>query len=820
MIRRVLAWSAAIVGVLLVVVLGALVFGLRASLPTLDGEADLPGLERRVTVDRDEQGVATILASSEADAVRALGYVHAQDRFFQMDLARRAASGRLAEVIGSPGASSDVAARRVGLHRTADAVLAALPKRHARLLAAYTAGVNAGLASLGARPPEYIVLAARPEPWTERDSVLVVLQMTRGLSFWPFADRELAVMAGVLPQEVFGLLTPQTTRFDELLAGGTDHEPAPIPGPEVLDLRRELERMQAEEERGAERAARRRGASAQPGGGVDPITPGSNAMAVGATRTTDGRAILANDMHLGLIVPNTWYRARILWGRPDDPDRVDAVGLTLPGVPGIVSGSNGRIAWGFTNATGDFADAVVVHPVPDDPGRYRDPSAPDGARAFTERVERIAVRFAADREVIVRESVWGPVEEHGPTGLLHAVRWTGADASRTNLGVLDMARARTLEEGLDVAAGWRGPPQNVLVADDRGRIGWTVSGSLPVRDGRGSRELAIDPLAEGSPTGGVFDEASEVALTDKPRVVDPPSGRIVSANNRSLSRSDAAAIGRNTALGTRARRIAQLLDARDDHDERTLLAAQLDTLALAHPFYRRLLEGLADRSPEVGRLAAAAAESDDRADADAVGYLAVRTFRAQVHRLALGPFEEYVRERAGAPELSWRWLGSEETVRRLLDERPEHLLDPAFASWDGLLVEAAERAEARLAEEFPETGARTRWGDANRLKMGHPLGWVVGEWARPLWMGRAEQSGDGLVPRVARPSFGASERLIVSPGRESEGILHVPGGQSGHVLSRYFRKGHGAWLRGEPTPLLPGEPAHTLVLHPSAPGGR
>ena len=301
---------------------------LRGSLPTLDGELPLAGLSATVSVQRDANGTVTIDAANETDAMRALGYVHAQERYFEMDLMRRVAAGELSELFGAIAIERDKQQR---MHRIRARVEADLPTTSANKrpqLQAYTAGVNAGLSALRTRPWPYLLLRQEPKPWQLADSALTGYAM-----YFDLQDsenhRELAMwrIKPHLPAPLYALLANDGTRWDAPLVGAARGDVA-LPTAAEVNLRT-LQGPPGE----------RHGVAA------DDIVPGSNNFAVGGALTEDGRAIVANDMHLGLRAPNIWFRARLRYADPRAPNgKVDVTGFTLPGLPLIVVGSNTHVA--------------------------------------------------------------------------------------------------------------------------------------------------------------------------------------------------------------------------------------------------------------------------------------------------------------------------------------------------------------------------------------------------------------------------------------------------------------------------------------------
>jgi len=529
---------------------------------------------------------------------------------------------------------------------------------------------------------------------------------------------------------------------------------------------------------------------------------------VDGRRSAHGGALLADDMHLGLRVPNTWYRAALSWtDEGGAARRLD--GVTLPGVPAVVAGSNGRVAWGFTNSYADVQDLVVLEPAPGRPDAYL---APGGPRALERHAEVLRVRGGADEPLDVLDSAWGPVVDADHEGRRRALLWTARLPGAVDLGLLALERAATLDEALDAAARSGIPPQNFLCADAAGRIGWTIAGRLPRRVGFDGRLPAS--FADGARRWEGLRPPEET-----PRLADPPGGRLWTANARVADGEALALLGDGGyALGARAGQIEERLRAREAFSERDLLAIQLDDRAL---FLRRW-QGLLLRQltleamtadPRLVEVRKAVKDWGGHAAVGSVGYRLVRAWRLAVLERLLSPLLEGPRRLE--PRLQAARLDRAEGLAwRLLVERPAHLLAPAAGSWDRLLLAALDDVLAALPEGGRRDLAARTWGERNTAAIRHPLSGALPGLARLLDMPAEPLAGDDHMPRVQGPDFGPSERLVVSPGREAEGILHLPGGQSGHPRSPFYRAGHAAWARGEPAPFLPGPAAHTLVLAP------
>lgn len=790
---------------LLVIAVGATAYWgwsqIRGSLAQLDDERTLAGLSSPVTVERDELGIPTIKAANRADLAMATGFVHAQERFFQMDLLRRSSAGELAELVGSAAVEHDMETRVHRFRHRAQLVVEASSEEQRDLLDAYTTGVNAGLDALSKAPFEYLMMGVEPTPWTPEDSVLVLYAMYLDLQGKDYRDEStLGVINDLLPAPMFDFLAPLGTDWDAPVEGWSLPMPR-VPGPQVYDLRSDAAAAALPSRSAAELAN-------------DPrlgFTPGSNSWAVAGTHTSHGGALVANDMHLGIAVPNIWFRASFEWPdeeHPDEPHHV--VGATLPGTPVIVVGSNGHIAWAFTNSQGDWSDLVVLSSDSDDPRSYR---TPDGSQRFERHVEFIKVRDELDTTIEVVETIWGPIIDRDHRGRQRALRWVAHDLEAVNLGLLQMETVRTLEGALEQAAECGSPAQNFVVADADGRIAWTILGRIP-------RRFGFDGRVPMSWSDGSRGWDGYLEPDDYPRIVDPPSGRIWTANARVVSGEKAEKLGHGFYdLGARAGQIRDGLLEVDSADEQDMLDIQLDDRALFLKHWQELLlevlspEAVKER-PARGELREFVENWGERASIDSVGYRIVRNYRLYVVQQVLDAVTVRCRRADGRCHLADIDM-SEGPAWSLVTERPAHLLDPAYESWDDFLLSAADAVQNQLTSDEEPLDQKT-WGQQNTTQIHHPLTPAVPSLSSWLDMPAEPLPGDAEnLPRIQRPSSGASQRLAVSPGREDEGYFHMPCGQSGHPLSPHYGDGHAAWAEGLATPFLPGPAVHTLVLKPA-----
>ncbi len=775
--------------------------GLRLSLPQLDGDLQVAGLTEPVSIHRDTLGVVTIETPDRFAAAYATGFAHAQDRFFQMDLARRFAAGELAELFGSRGVDFDSRQRRHQLRKRARQSIANVSGNYLKILESYVAGVNGGLESLNARPFEYSLIGTQPQAWLLEDSVLVLSSMYFRLqSAAARRETRLGWLAECFAEPVLDFLAPVGTRWDAPLTG----EPwpqVPVPSAEQLNIR-ELPAL--------ELSAIEQSAALS----KEDLIPGSNNWALSGQRSATGAALVANDMHLGLGVPHIWYRLRLLT-KALDGSPIDVSGISLPGMPFVVVGSNTNIAWGFTNSYGDWLDLVQLELDTDDHSRYLTPT---GSEAFDVELETIQVKGEAAVEIEVRHSRWGPIIDEPATDDLitsatgqkiFAWRWI---AHRSELftapGLLPLEYAKDITDAIELAPLASIPAQNLVVGDRAGNIGWTIMGQIPLRNNSYASRFPLDWRS------AAVDWPGWLATNDYPVIINPGSGQLWTANNRQADGQPMQNIGYGqVALGARARQIRDDLTGLsrpatvDD-----MHAVHLDDRALFLDHWRELLlqtldqQNMADGSvrAEIYRLVS---QDSNNAAVDAVGYRLVREFRQRVKNQLM---QSLTRQCSSNERAFSGTRQAEGPVWEILQTRPMHLLDAAYPDWQTFLLTQIDA----LVSSGEKLEKRT-WGAYNRLDMTHPVAGgipIIGQW---LNMRSEPLAGDNDMPRVQRTDFGQSQRMAVSPGFEAQGYMVMPGGQSGHPLSPFYRSLHKDWVVGNQTPFLPGETSHSLNLNPN-----
>ncbi|MGB5831029.1 MAG: penicillin acylase family protein [Thiohalocapsa sp.] len=751
----------------------------------LDGKLVVASLDNAASIERDERGIPTIRASTRRDLAVATGFAHGQDRFFQMDLIRRQAAGELSEIFGAAALPVDKRYRFHRFHARAQAVLQTLTAAERAILDAYASGVNSGLGSLSVRPFEYLLLREQPMAWRTEDTILVVYAMFMQLNDdRARRDVQRGFAKSVLPTNVYAWLYPTGTNWDAPIVGGPI-QAVSMPDADEYSIRH----VELIPDRSTEQDK--------------PPLNGSNNWAVGGALTGNGRALVSNDMHLGLSVPNIYYQARLI--TTGESER-DVTGVSLPGTPFVVAGSNRSVAWGYTNSYGDWSDAVVLKPGTA-AGTYQ---TPDGDEAFVVHKELINVNGADPVEYRIRETRWGPVDDRNRfAGSEVAVRWLAHSARAVNLRILELETVANLDAALDVANTMGMPPQNFVAGDAEGNIGWSIAGQIPVKS-------EYDPMvpADWSDGGGWTGWLDSAAY---PRVLNPESHRIWTANARVVNGDALQKIGDGGYdLAARAKQIRDRLFEKDRYAPEDMLKIQRDDEALFLSRWRTLLlEVLASGGSEMDEYRSLVKSWIPAASSNSVGYRLVRAFRLQVRQQVFTALMTPVREVHGDNTDLLISNQFEAPLWSVLTEKPQHLLPANFESWEALMLAAVRENIRSFETRFDGALSERTWGELNTARIAHPISQAVPSLSGWLNMPPDALPGDANLPLAQSPDFGASERFSVSPGDEVNGLMQMPTGQSGHPMSPFYRSGHADWVSGTPSPFLPGPMRHQLALKPA-----
>ncbi len=757
-------WTLALV----ILMLGGTAALLWYSLPPRDGRFALPGLSAPVEIVQDSHGIPRITATSEQDAAMALGWLHARDRMFQMEMMRRNASGRLSEVAGPMALRMDRFTRTLGLARSAEADYATLAPETRAMLEAYAKGVNAWLDAHGRlAAPEFLIMGV-PDHWRPSDSLLWAKTMGLWLSGNWREELNRARLATTLPPE----------RLEELWPSD---DSAGRPDLAALPSATHLARL----------------AAAMPTFPEDAPLPNSasNAWVVSASRSTTGQPLLASDPHLSLQAPILWYLARIeIAGSPGQQARMLA-GATSPGIPFMVIGRNEKLAWGFTTTHSDTQDLFIERLSGTD--SYE---TPEGPRPFTIREEHIPIRGQPAETLRVRETRHGPVlsdlDGSASEGTVLALSMAAlAPGDTAAAGLFAMNRAQTLAEARAAAALITAPAQNVMVAAIDGGIGMFLTGRTPIR-------RAGDGNLPSPGWDGGHDWTGWVPFDAMPHVENPASGVLVNANNRVQAPGAEPFLGRDWFGDWRFRRIHALLAQRQKHAPADFAAMQRDTLSL---FAQEMLPVLR-RMPRPEGVAGAARDLllgwNGEMNVDLPQPLIFNAWWPAAARLALAA--------GGVP--AGAWPATPEFLRFVLAEngRGAHWCAPASDpapqgdSCAALAARALEEAAAQLSERYGADPATWRWGTAHQARFEHPLLRfipVLKDWTRIA----EPRAGDGqtvdrapVTSRDFSSAQGPGLRAVFDLSSQQGAAAIIGTGQSGNPLSRQWSDQSDIWAGRAP----------------------
>lgn len=765
---------------LLVVVLGlagtAVVYGvLSLSLPALDGKGHSEAINEPVIISRDVLGQAVIKAQSHNDAAYGLGYAHGQDRFFQMDLLRRNAAGELSEIFGKAALALDKKMRFHQLRKRSQVILKNLPESDKQLLKSYAQGVNEGLAQIGYSSFEYLLTGAQQRPWQSEDSLLIIFSMYLDLQSATFErDQALIQIEQQYGKHMLKFLT-QPSQYQAAL-DGSQLAPYSAGIPKLPIPKQQTQQSSTVQSSTPAMYAFNSFAASQ--------ERGSNNWAVTGALTTTGSAMLSDDMHLAMAVPVIWYKAQLNYVHNNVKTQV--TGVSLPGAPAIVVGTNNHIAWGFTNGYIDTADWVALT-----------------SNDKTWQVdEQIALPNNEAETYTLTLSEYGPVKYIN--GQAYALSWAAHQSYAVNMQLLQLEQATEVDDALAIASDVGIPVQNLIVVDSQGSAAWKLMGGIPGR--KTPSELSVKST-DYSPLW-LQNEAQ------RPVVKNPVSGRIWTANSRVVSAQDNERFGNGGySLGARATQVRDRLFEKQKFVEDDFYQLQLDNQArFLIPWHALLLKQLKADEGNNAAYISAVENWQQCACASSVGYTLVKHYRDEVINITFSTLQQSLSEKNGT--LSYVRRDLEPAVWQLINAQPSSWLNPQFSTWEQQLQGAFSQTIAKLSTQYGNNIQGWQWGKVNELVIEHPFAKQVPILARFLNMLKTPGFGDSYMPAVQGRSFGASQRFIVQPGHLENAILTVPGGQSGHPLSNFYRAGFSQYINAENTPLLPQALVHQIIISP------
>ncbi len=765
-----------VVAAVLVLLLATLVtaFGLVffRPLPAIDGDERLLGLHERADVLRDRFGVPHIFAADRHDVFFLQGYVTAQDRLWQMDLYRRAAAGRLAEVLGEPGLDSDKFMRTVGLARAAALDLAIASPAALEVLQAYADGVNKFIEQhADSLPVEFLILGYKPEPWSAVDSVSL-------------AKLQLYDAAGNYTQELLRAGLAERLGLDVLPVL------LPDPGTAVAYDKNAWAEVAADLAPGAgvPGAAALAGILGGAGEGL-----GSNCWALSGAKTKSGKPLLAGDPHLPVRNPSIWYEVALATGD------LSLIGFAIPGVPGVVIGHNDKVAWSFTYAYADTQDLFVEHQDPNDLHRYEFQGRYEAATFLREsiRVKGRADPVTLDVAITRHGPILTPVLDGQKAQL--ALRWSALDATRTLDAVLGMDQARSFDEFKRAASDFVGASLSACYADTDGHIGYLMVGRLPDRPGDGRM-----PVPGWT---GAYEWRGLLPADANPSVLDPADGLILNANNRPVSAPSAVGYNGEWDPGFRYAYLRSVLVQQRSADIAAMSRLQNDYTSLPVQRYRDAIVSGKPTTALGQQLQRVVREWDGSLTVDSTGAAVYESWLGQMTRLVFSDklgatlFDDY--ETNGRPTFAlYQLLGSASSPWFV------ELGDPAVTGRDALSGAALDAAAKDLVRRLGSDVTKWRWGDLHTISFEHPLS-AVKPLDLLLTIGPVKRAGDGYSPNNGAYSLTkpfairshASERQIVDLGDVDASVSIIPTGQSGQPFARHWGDQTPLWASGQTKPM-------------------
>jgi penicillin amidase len=798
--------------VLLLVLLGAALWLYsiaRAPLPQLDGSIAVPGLTAKVRVVRDGHGIPTIEASSLDDLFFAQGYVTAQDRLWQMDAMRRAAAGDLAEILGPDLIKFDREQRILGLRAATVDTEKAMSPRDRAYFEAYARGVNAFIASHSNKLSlEFRLLKYSPQPWAVSDSLLVGARMVQDLNHYSYAraltrEKILAKLGPELTADLYvntswrdrppAATRPRMDEEDPAVSSDEDdddHEGEPVGDGSSL-ITKFASGAKAPSSSGpygtAEAVPSHEIIASFSDAEAELFRPGSNNWVVSGQHTVTGKPLLSNDMHLDHQMPNLWFAAHLKSGN------FEVAGVTLPGTPFVIVGHNQRIGWGFTNV-GPTVEDVFIEEF-NAQGQYKTPA---GWRDPVHRQEVIHVKGQADVTLDVVTTRHGPIITDVVPGETRkvALRWILYDGM--TLPFFDVNSAQNWEQFRKAFSVFVAPGQNVMYADVDGHIGYQTTGKIPIR-ASGDGSLPVSGAEDAHEWNGY------IPFDEMPRVYDPPSGVLGSANGRITPDGYKHSISTEWEAPWRTDRIYRVLESGKKFSPADMLALQMDVVSTYDRFCADKFVYALDHAGKISDKAKKAADIlrdwDGRMSADSAAPSIETKARQELARLILEPKLGTAPEDAKAATesgtLNWksyRWGMSTVWMETVLTKQPARWLPAGYNDYSALLTTAVENVIKKA--DVPADLGQWKWGTIYPVEIQHPvlshlplLGKLTGPGSHPL-------SGSGLTVKAVGKDFGPSERVTWNFADFDKSALNLVTGESGIFLSKNYMDQWPAWYVG------------------------
>jgi penicillin amidase len=746
----------------------------KAALPQVDGTILVAGLTQPVAVTRDSLGIPTITAATFDDLFFAQGYVTAQERLWQMDMTRRFASGDLAVILGPDFVDVDREQRILGLRQVAEKAVAAMDPSQRAQFQSYAKGVNAYIAEHSKTLPlEFRFLTYAPHVWTIEDSLLVGLSMTEFLNHGYYKEE-------LLKEKALAKLGPELTSELFVNSSWRDHPP----GSEGQPLQNELPKGALPEEEDPDPPGTK---GPKPSPSEAPahhaaflpfelpalnaapesrFHPGSNNWTVSGAHTVSGKPLLSNDMHLDLRLPNTWYEAHLGCGD------FDVVGVTLPGMPYVIVGHNRNIAWGFTNL-GPAVEDIYIEKF-NDKGEYL---TPQGWVQPEHRKEIIRVKGKPEVDLDVVVTRHGPIITSlvpGETRKL-ALQWIIYNPKSSRIPFFQLNSARNWDDFRAAFSTFGAPGQNVVYADVDGHIGYQATGFVPIRtSGDGSLPVAGET--------GAYEWTGFIPYDQMPRVFDPPSGVIATANGRISPDGYPYSLSFEWDSPYRTQRIYKLLSKPRKYSVADMLGVETDVVSELDRYCAERFVYAVDHTPKASARAKAAADIMR----DWNGTMSIDSAAPSIAYFSRGKLNELLLK----PKLGddWkgytRWFMSPVWLESVLSHQPPQWLPDGYANYDELLTAAVEAA--LTDSKTPKALGLWTWGRVHQVDIKHPFWSNVPILKRGAGPGPQPLSGDGLTVKQVGKQFGPSERFTADLSNLDNSTLNIVNGQSGNIFDDHY----------------------------------
>ena len=722
------------------------------ALAKTSGEIFTDGLNKPVVIKRDSKGIPLIEAETHLDSIFALGYLHAQERFFQMDILRRTAQGTLSELVGKKGIEIDKQALKYKFEIHANQAYNQLPERHQDVLSAYTKGVNQGLKTLSGNPFEYELRDLNVLPWQPQDSLLVVYALYMTMQGHDYIRaKHHYLLKTTLPSELYSYIFPEYSAASLMPneAGMPSQEEwtvreIKINEPEITSLTREY-------------------------GG----RPKGVGLVISAEHVNSEQPIISSDLNMRLSNPTLWFRVSKLV--KTQAETYNFHGITLPGLPISMFGSNGHIAWSITSNNYEW-------------GSLRAVPKEDVALETVHRVINVKGKEPHDVEITYAES--GVVVGETETGEILLWHWSADGADAVNLRFADIALAKSVASALEVVDDSRFLQFDVFLADKENNIGWSILGYWPYQS--------------------------------SPKIINPEGKRIYKADTLAAIAKTRSQSQRLDSVTSRDAQISDSLSIMFSPDQDVLFRTLVDVRHTSLMKWQNALLSILTEPKFCERTIFCRFEKDIDAwngsvDGNSVGFVLIKAFR---DRMATKVFSQIL-----APVINKEILTVEDyfsltdswetPLLDLVESRPQHLLSNKYQDWNSLFLSALDDINRFLASNFDSDTeiADYQNRDVEFKHLFEQQNSLINVITTPA---NVSASGDYFLPKINQKNFGANVRLVLSPGEDFQGLVSMPLGQTANPFSRYWLRGHTDWVNDQPNRLTPGKEIDALYLVPTS----